>query len=492
DEIHRVATYIAGKWPSILAVLDGSLAFILGSSPALTHLDIFPLLCCTDYGDYGTSESSVVPLTTAALQSLKNLRHLTPNSGGAAASSSISASPFPSPSPSPSGAATKRHLKVHCPLRIVRDLGRADDSVETIREAEKMGWEVVREGGTTSIDCRGETTEGPPTAETLAVVETIKRHAGGGDPTSPHFSGIQFDNASTLDITLSTHGPDVDAESFNSIPNGLIEETTLKSLSNVTEFYLSDINGGSYGISTCDPEYLIPPATPNRLSRLLSSLPARTHVDFDYSTAHAILASEALAYIQQGITKPLKKLEIVYDEPLFFNKPRTKAAAPVAFPSPDTPRQYPTVEELSIEIKPIEISFVGVQAVYNARAESVPERLRDLFRLVHELRPKHATFKLSERADTFAAPGDGDQVESELDLLFRESRVRDDMAEYGMKLRFPNIGARYNGKYSSIEELEALPREHELAVEMAIWPLDNSDADGEEREGLDDEEGWTD
>jgi len=206
-------------------------------------------------------------------------------------------------------------------------------------------------------------------------------------------------------------------------------------------------------------------------------------------------------------------LEVKYDEPLFFVYPYTKAAAPVAFPSPHTTREYPTVEELSIEMKPTDTHMLAralarlqdsnnandwhtynlrAQRFYNARAERVPERLRDLFRLVHEVRPKHATFKLRERADTFTAPSDADQVQRELDLLLRESRVRDDMAEYGMKLRFPNIGARYNGKYSSIEELEALPREHELAVEMAIWPLDNSDADGEEREGLDDEEGWTD
>ncbi|CEM01931.1 unnamed protein product [Vitrella brassicaformis CCMP3155] len=527
------------KRASIRAVLDRSLAFIFGSSPALSHLDIFPLLCCDVYG---RNESCVVPLTAAALPLLKKLRYvghlklqghrnntertrvvsllrqLTPHSGGGAAASSSSSasaapspSPWPSPSPSssPSGAA-KRQLKVNCPLRIVHDLvgdvpdlplWSCGDSVQTIREAEKMGWEVVREGGTTCIQCRGETTEGPPAAETLEIVETIKRHAGGGDcvwldsrsgdPTSPHFSGIQFDNASTLEITLRTAGPDVDAESFNCIPLWLTEETTLKSLSNVTTLCLTEVNSGSYGIPTCDPEYLIPLATPNRLSRLLSSLPALIQVELDYWPVHAIMASEALAYIQQGIAKPLKKLEIVHNEPLFFDRPRTKAAAPVAFPSPQTTRQYPRVQELNIEIKAIPINMVGsAEDIYNARAESVPMRLGDLFRLVHELRPKHATFKLSERADIFTAPGNADQVESELDLLFREGRVREDMAEYGMELRLPMLYRRYDGEDSSIEDLAAGPNEHELTVEMVIWPWD--DSDDEEDMGLDDEEGWRD
>ncbi|CEL93914.1 unnamed protein product [Vitrella brassicaformis CCMP3155] len=251
------------------AVFDGSLAFILGSSPSLTHLDIFPLLCC--------STTLTQPLTAAALPSLKNLRHighlklrgtgtlatsntettrvvtllrqLAPGSGGIAAgsSSSASAAPSRSPSSSPLGAATKRHLKVHCPLRIVPDFTDPPawpyDSVETIQAAEKMGWEVVREGGKTAIHYYGERVEGPPTAETLELVDTIKRHAGGGDsvsladydfrsgdPISPHFSGIRFDNASTLHVLLRIRGPDVAAESFNSIPQWLTEETTLKSL----------------------------------------------------------------------------------------------------------------------------------------------------------------------------------------------------------------------------------------------------------------------
>ncbi|CEM22529.1 unnamed protein product [Vitrella brassicaformis CCMP3155] len=526
---HLVGMYIPGKWASMQASMraafDGSLAFILGSSPSLTHLDIFPLLCCCTrvYG-----RNSVMPLTTAALSSLKNLRHvghlklwgstasertseltllrqLAPGSGGGAgagSSSSASAAPSPSPFPSPSqaGAATKRHLKVNCFLRIVHDLDHrpvwSNDSLETIREAEKMGWEVVREGGTTSIDCHGETTEGPPTAETLAVVETIKRHAVGGDrvsldecdsrsgdPTSPHFSGIRLDSARRLDIELGIRGPDVAAESFNSIPHWLIEETTLKSLCNVTELYLTD-NGNKRYVPTCDPEYLMPPTTPNRLSRLLSSLPALTHVRF--GTVSGILASEALTYIQQGVAKPLKKLEIVHNEPLFFNRPRTKAAAPVAFPSPHTARQYPTVEELSIEIQPIDMYMVAsAQDIYNARAESVPERLRDLFRLIHEVRPKHATtFKLNERADIFTAPSDADRVENELDLLFRQGRVRDGMAEYGMEVPFPIAYKRfddYNGQGSSIEDLAARPREHQLTVTMLIWPWDDSDADEEER-----------
>mmetsp|Transcript_43633 Transcript_43633/g.123621 ORF Transcript_43633/g.123621 Transcript_43633/m.123621 type:complete len:291 (-) Transcript_43633:778-1650(-) len=259
-----------------------------------------------------------MPLTTAALSSLKNLRHvghlklcgsdtetsklvtllrqLSLHSGSAAASSSsASADPPPLPSPSPSGAARKRQLKVTCPLEIVRDLVNPDNwsngSVQTIQAAEEMGWEVVREGGGTYIDCRGATTEGPPTAETLKLVETIKRHAGGGDTvslttnygqsdsTSLHFSGIRLNNARRLEVELAT-APDVDAESFNSIPQWLTDDSTLKSLCNVTELHLTD-NGNKHTVPTCDPEYLMPPSTPNRLSRLLSSLPKLTHVYFD-------------------------------------------------------------------------------------------------------------------------------------------------------------------------------------------------------------------
>ncbi|CEL93911.1 unnamed protein product [Vitrella brassicaformis CCMP3155] len=523
--------HITRNWPpsavakraSLRSAFDGSLAFILGSSPSLSHLDIFPLLCC--------STTLTQPLTAAALSSLKNLRHvghlklwgttarertkmvtllqqLAPGSSGgiaAGSSSSASAAPFPSPSPSPLGAATKRQLKVHCPLRIVPDLTDPTvwpyDSVETIQAAEEMGWEVTKEGGVTRIYYYGERVEGPPTAETLALVDTIKRHAGGGDsvsladcdfrsgdPISPHFSGILFDNASTLHVQLRIRGPDVAAESFNSIPQWLTEETTLKSLSNVTELWLTNI-GYVRNVPTCDPEYLIPPATPNRLSRLLSCLPALTHVHFDCPEVNGILVTEVLAYIQQSVgTKPLKKLEIVYDVPL-FDRPRTKAAAPVAFPSPHTTRQYPTVEELSIEIG---MDDEDVQRTNNPRAESVPERLRDPFRLVHEVRPTHATFKLTERADIFAVPGDADQVENELSLLFREGRVRDDMAEYGMEVRRPNTYTRYDGEQSSADELAVRPHEHELAVTMVMWPVDDSDGVEEEREGIDDEEGWTD
>jgi len=408
-EEYHVATFPLGKWGFMRATFDGSLAFMLGSSPSLSHLDIFPLLCCRVHSLPLDDQSSVVPLTTAALASLKNLHHvghltlsrskwvahntetsklvtllrqLSLHSGSAAASSSsASADPPPLPSPSPSGAARKRQLKVICRLEVARDLVDPDnwsnDSVQTIQAAEEMGWEVVREGGGTYIDCRGATTEGPPTAETLKLVETIKRHAGGGDevslfgddagsgdPTSPHFSGIQFDNACRLDIELSTDGPDVDAESFDWIPRWLTEETTLKSLSNVTRLRLQEGKNGSDGVSTCDPEYLIPPTTPNRLSSLLSSLPALTHVNLLYFTAHAIMASEVLAYIQQGIAKPLKKLEIWYDEPLSFDRPPTKAAAPVAFPSPNTARQYPRVQELSIEISPIRMLIY--EGIYRA------------------------------------------------------------------------------------------------------------------------------
>ncbi|CEM28270.1 unnamed protein product [Vitrella brassicaformis CCMP3155] len=484
-EIYRVAIAARSllKPASMRAVFDGSLAFILGSSPAPSHLDIFPLLCCTHYGS--VNGRCVVPLTAAALPSLKKLRHvgrlklqgegasneetprvvsllrqLTPHSSGGAAASSSSARAAPSPSPCPPGAATKRHLK--------RSTAPFASSAE-----EDLGWEVVREGGTTSIKCRGETTEGPPTAETLELVETIKRHAAGGDrvsldgygagsgdPTSPHFSGIQFDNACRLDIELSTDGPDVDAESFDWIPRWLTEETTLKSLSNVTRLRLQEGKNGSDGVSTCDPEYLIPPTTPNRLSSLLSSLPALTHVNLLYFTAHAIMASEVLAYIQQGIAKPLKKLEIWYDEPLSFDRPPTKAAAPVAFPSPNTARQY-------------------------------PRRLRDLFRLVHELRPKRATFKLNERADIFTTPGNASQVERDLDSLFRQSRVRGDMADYGMELRRPMFYKRYDGQDSSVKDLAARPREHQLTVKMVIWPWDDSDAD-DEKMRLDDGEGCRD
>ncbi|CEM01619.1 unnamed protein product [Vitrella brassicaformis CCMP3155] len=74
DEIEDTERNLPGKWASICAVLDGSLAFIIGSSPSLTQLDIFPLLCCTDFNR--VNQSCVVPLTTAALSSLKNLRHV--------------------------------------------------------------------------------------------------------------------------------------------------------------------------------------------------------------------------------------------------------------------------------------------------------------------------------------------------------------------------------------------------------------------------------
>jgi len=182
-------------------------------------------------------------------------------------------------------------------------------------------------------------------------------------------------------------------------------------------------------------------------------------------------------------------LEVKYDEPLFFVYPYTKAAAPVAFPSPHTTREYPTVEELSIEMKPTDTHMLAralarlqdsnnandwhtynlrAQRFYNARAERVPERLRDLFRLVHEVRPKHATFKLRERADTFTAPSDADQVQRELDLLLRESRVRDDMAEYGMEVRLPMAYRRFNGMQCSAKYMAAWPAKHELTVEMDI------------------------
>jgi len=101
------------------------------------------------------------------------------------------------------------------------------------------------------------------------------------------------------------------------------------------------------------------------------------------------------------------------------------------------------------------------------------------------VRPKHATtFKLNERADIFTAPSDADRVENELDLLFRQGRVRDGMAEYGMEVPFPIAYKRfddYNGQGSSIEDLAARPREHQLTVTMLIWPWDDSDADEEER-----------
>ncbi|CEM01618.1 unnamed protein product [Vitrella brassicaformis CCMP3155] len=354
-----------------------------------------------------------------------------------------------------------------------------------------MGWEVVREGGDTVIYCRhAERTEGPPTAETLKLVETIKRHSeggdevsllgddsGSGDPTSPHFSGIRFDSATRLNIDLNISSPDVAAESFNSIPLWLTEDTTLKSLSSMTEVFLCNYEGPYDGIPTCDPEYLIPPAKPNRLSRILSSLPALAHVDFDCLGLGAILASEALAYIQQGIAKPLKKLEIEHDEPLFFNRPRIKAAAPVAFPSPDTTRQYPTVEELSIEISPIDMDVGSYQDIYNARAESVPDRLRDLFRLVHEVRPSHATLNLGERADIFSAPGDADGIKSELKSLFGQGRVRQDMPEYRMeatRLAYK----RFDEEETSDDELAQRPREHEWTVEMEMWPVGDA-GDGE-------------
>ncbi|CEL93915.1 unnamed protein product [Vitrella brassicaformis CCMP3155] len=186
-----------------------------------------------------------------------------------------------------------------------------------------------------------------------------------------------------------------------------------------------------------------------------------------------------------------QKLEIVHHWPLFL-RPRTKAAAPVAFPSPHTARQYPTVEELSIEIQPIDMDLVGSAQDLIARAESVPERLRDLFRLVHELRPTHATFELSERADIFVAPGDAEQVDSELDLLFREGRVRDDMAEYGMELRLPMTYKRFDGEDSSVEDMAARPAEHQLTVEMDIWLLNDSDGVEGNSEGFDDAAGWTD
>ncbi|CEL95610.1 unnamed protein product [Vitrella brassicaformis CCMP3155] len=522
---------VPGKWASrIRATFDGSLAFILGSSPSLSHLDIFPLLCC-----HGRAADSVVPLTTAALSSRKNLHHvghltllgssrvfypplrnpetskvvtllrqLPLHEGGAAGSTGSASAALP-PSPFPSGAARKRQLKVTCPLEIVRDLVNPDNwsngSVQTIQAAEEMGWEVVREGGETSIHCYGETTQGPPTAETLKLVETIKRHVGGGDrvklegcwiespsPTSPYFSGIRFDSARRLAIELDSDCPDVDAECFDCIPQWLTEEmTTLNSLSNVTELYLMDF-GSTDDVSTCDPEYLIPPATPNRLSRLLSSLPALTHVYLCGPTVNGIMASEVLAYIQQGITpKPLKKLDIA-DFSLFLYRPCTKAAAPVAFPSPDTARQYPRVQDLSIEIRPIDHPM-GDQDIYNPTAGSVPERLRDLFRLVHEVRPERATLNLSERADIFTAPGEPDRIKSQLDLLFREGRVREDMAEYAMEVRLPNIYRRYDGEESSLHELAARPREHEVTVKMEMWPLDDCD----DEEGMEGGEGqWTD
>ncbi|CEM01923.1 unnamed protein product [Vitrella brassicaformis CCMP3155] len=526
DETNRITDKMGGKWASMRIAFDRSLAFIFGSSPALSHLDIFPLLC-----SYRGAAESVVPLTTAALSSLKNLRHvghlklcgsdtetsklvtllrqLTPSSGGAANSRS--------PSPSPSGAATKRQVKIHCPLDIVRDPADPPDwsdegSVGMIQAAEQMGWGVVRQGGVTWIECGGESTEGPPTAETLTWVETVKRHAGGSDtvslmdndgrsgtPTSPHFSGIRLNNARRLEVELAICTHDVDAESFNGIPQWLTEVGTLKSLCNVTELYLVD-EGYKPHIPTCDPEYLIPPATPNRLSRLLSSLPALTHVylrSFEAdktwtSTVSGVVASEALAYIQQGIKpKPLKKLEMAYSEPLFFTQPHTKAAAPIAFPSPQTTRQYPRVQELTIETRPIDLSMTGsLEDINNATAESVPERLRDLFRLVHELRPKHATFKLNERADIFTTPTHAREVERQLDPLFRQSRVREDMAEYGMEVRFPITYRRFDEQGSSIEDLAVRPAEHQLTVTMDMWPLD--DSDDEEDMGLDDEEGWRD
>ncbi|CEL96703.1 unnamed protein product [Vitrella brassicaformis CCMP3155] len=502
---------ITADWPPSVAAkraaFDGSLAFILGSSRSLSHLDIYPLLCCYE----GEAESSV-PLTTAALSSLKNLRHvghlklggsdretsklvtllrqLTPRGGTAASSSSACDAPSPSFPPSPSGASTKRQLKIHCPLDIVRDpFDRpymSGDSVGTIQAAEQMGWGVVRQGGVTRIECGDESTEGPPTAETLTWVETVKRHAGGGDTvslttnygqsdsTSLHFSGIRLNNARRLEVELAKDNQDVDAGSLNGIPQWLTEEGTLKSLCNVTELYLTD--DGLKHEPTCDPEYLIPPPTPNRLSRLLSSLPALTHVYLGWPavdklwthTVSGIVASEALAYIQQGIKpKPLKKLEMAYDEPLSLTR-----AAPVAFPSPQTTRQYPKVQELAIEIRPIDTEFFvdeNFQNIYNARAESVLERLRDLFRLVHELRPKHATFKLTERADIFAAPEAAALVESELILLFIQGRVRNDMAEYGMEVTRPTY-ARFDGEDSSIEELVVRPAEHELTVEMVMRP----------------------
>ncbi|CEM11332.1 unnamed protein product [Vitrella brassicaformis CCMP3155] len=526
-EAERAAAMLSedvGEWASTPPKFDGSLAFMLESSPALSHLDIFPLLYCPAWeGSVLDDQSSVVPLTTAALSSLRNLHHvghlkllgshntvvrnmetsmvvtllrqLTPHSGGSVAASSSSASAAPPPSPSPSGAARKRQLKVTCPLEIVRDLVNLDKwstgSVEAIQAAEEMGWEVVREGGTTSIDCSGAMTEGPPTAETLKLVETFKRHAKGGDgvmlegcwiespsPTSPYFSGIRFDSATRLNIQLTTAGPDVDAECFDCIPPWLTEETTLKSLSSVTELHLIDF-GGPKGVSTCDLEYLIPPPTPNRLSRLLSSLPALTHVHLRWSTGGGVMASEVLAYIGQGIkAKPLKKLAIRRAKPLSFSRPRTKAAAPVAFPSPHTPRQYPAVQDLSMQISPIDHPM-GDQDIYNPTAGSVPELLRDLFRLVHELRPEHATLKLSERADIFTAPGDADQIKSQLDSLFRQGRVRGDMPEYGMEVTRLAY-ERFDEEESSNRRYAQRPRQPQLTVEMEMRPV----GDAAEEEGF--------
>ncbi|CEL95608.1 unnamed protein product, partial [Vitrella brassicaformis CCMP3155] len=152
---------------------------------------------------------------------------------------------------------------------------------------------------------------------------------------------------------------------------------------------------------------------------------------------------------------------------------------------PHTIRQYPRVQDLSIEIGPFgEFSYdvASDQDIYTARAESVPERLRDLFRLVHELRPRHATLKLSERADILTASGDADQIKSQLDSLFRQGRVRQAMPEYAMEVTRLAY-ERFDEEETSDVELAQRPREHEWTVEMEMRPVGDA-AEEEGSEGM--------